>query len=151
MKAESLLWHVHTIFSGLYMVGGAFVFQHIEQDSLLEHAIEAENVSNYLKRTTLRPLMFPRLSRTTRCTSGRWPPSITCSGPGSGASAWPSSCWATRQASTEQQNVISNCKNRGLSKKRNQHWSILVPDKALIDTKQIFHISFCCSKHLFFF
>ena len=28
----------------LYMVGGAFVFQHIEQDSLLEHAVTAENV-----------------------------------------------------------------------------------------------------------
>ena len=32
---------------GLYMVGGAFMFQHIEQDSLMEHAIEAENVGNY--------------------------------------------------------------------------------------------------------
>ena len=29
------------------MVGGAFVFQHIEQDSLLEHAIKAENVTKW--------------------------------------------------------------------------------------------------------
>ena len=28
-----------------YMVGGAFIFQHIEQDSLLEQAITAQNVS----------------------------------------------------------------------------------------------------------
>ena len=31
---------------GLYMVGGAFVFQHIEQDSLLEQAVTAEKVWN---------------------------------------------------------------------------------------------------------
>ena len=30
---------------GLYMVGGAFVFQHIEQDSLLEQALTAERVN----------------------------------------------------------------------------------------------------------
>ena len=35
---------VFLFFSGLYTVGGAFLFQHIEQDSLLEHAIKAENV-----------------------------------------------------------------------------------------------------------
>ena len=29
-----------------YMVGGAFVFQHIEQDSLLEQAVTAQEVSN---------------------------------------------------------------------------------------------------------
>ena len=29
------------------MVGGAFVFQHIEQDSLLEHAVKAENVTKW--------------------------------------------------------------------------------------------------------
>ena len=31
-----------------YMVGGAFVFQHIEQDSLLEQAVTAQNVSAHL-------------------------------------------------------------------------------------------------------
>ena len=31
----------------LYMVAGAFIFQHIEQDSLLEHALEAEQVSRF--------------------------------------------------------------------------------------------------------
>ena len=29
-----------------YMVGGAFVFQHIEQDSLLEQAVTAQEVSS---------------------------------------------------------------------------------------------------------
>ena len=37
---------IQQFFTGLYMVGGAFVFQHIEQDSLLEHAIKAENVTH---------------------------------------------------------------------------------------------------------
>ena len=31
-----------------YMVGGAFVFQHIEQDSLLEQAVTAQEVSSQL-------------------------------------------------------------------------------------------------------
>ena len=30
-----------------YMVGGAFVFQHIEQDSLMEQALTAQDVSSY--------------------------------------------------------------------------------------------------------
>ena len=29
-----------------YMVGGAFVFQHIEQDSLMEQAVTAQDVSS---------------------------------------------------------------------------------------------------------
>lgn len=32
---------IQQFFPGLYMVGGAFVLQHIEQNSLLEHAIKA--------------------------------------------------------------------------------------------------------------
>ena len=30
-----------------YMVGGAFVFQHIEQDSLMEQAVTAQDVSSH--------------------------------------------------------------------------------------------------------
>ena len=37
-----------------YMVGGAFVFQHIEQDSLMEQAITAQEVS----RQQSEPLPF---------------------------------------------------------------------------------------------
>ena len=42
--SEDEILTLQQFFPGLYMVGGAFVFQHIEQDSLLEHAIKAENV-----------------------------------------------------------------------------------------------------------
>ena len=38
-----------------YMVGGAFVFQHIEQDSLLEQAETAQEVS---RRSVLDPSVF---------------------------------------------------------------------------------------------
>ena len=41
---RKIILTIQQFFTGLYMVGGAFVFQHIEQDSLLEHAIKAENV-----------------------------------------------------------------------------------------------------------
>ena len=37
-----------------YMVGGAFVFQHIEQDSLMEQALTAQDVSS-----KIRPLPPP--------------------------------------------------------------------------------------------
>ena len=43
----------------LYMVAGAFIFQHIEQDSLLEHALEAEQVIavlDIIHLSTLFPL-----------------------------------------------------------------------------------------------
>ena len=60
------------IFLGLYMVGGAFVFQHIEQDSLLEHAIRAENVTLFqiISKIVYLLLVFSQF-RTSRCTSGR--------------------------------------------------------------------------------
>ena len=45
----NILLRRNRFFLGLYMVGGAFVFQHIEQDSLLEHAIRAENVGTLFR------------------------------------------------------------------------------------------------------
>ena len=42
----------------LYMVAGAFIFQHIEQDSLLEHALEAEQVIAVLDIIHLS-MLFP--------------------------------------------------------------------------------------------
>ena len=59
-------------FLGLYMVGGAFVFQHIEQDSLLEHAIRAENVTLFwsISKIVYLLLIFSQF-RTSQCTSGR--------------------------------------------------------------------------------
>ena len=42
----------------LYMVSGAFIFQHIEQDSLLEHALEAEQVIAVLDIIHLS-MLFP--------------------------------------------------------------------------------------------
>ena len=61
------------IFLGLYMVGGAFVFQHIEQDSLLEHAIRAENVGSLFRPISKIVYLLLNFSqyRTSQCTSGR--------------------------------------------------------------------------------
>ena len=66
-----ILLRRNRFFPGLYMVGGAFVFQHIEQDSLLEHAIRAENVTNIplISEIEYFLLIFSQF-RTSRCTSG---------------------------------------------------------------------------------
>ena len=67
----NILLRRNRFFLGLYMVGGAFVFQHIEQDSLLEHAIRAENVTKcHFQRWNIFLLIFSQF-RTLRCTSGR--------------------------------------------------------------------------------
>ena len=69
----NILLRRNRFFLGLYMVGGAFVFQHIEQDSLLEHAIRAENVGSLFRpisKIVYLLLIFSQY-RTSQCTSGR--------------------------------------------------------------------------------
>ena len=95
---------------GAYMVGGAFLFCELEQDSLQDQAIIAENVNNQLTLLSLQFLYF-RQFKTTLFTFGSSQMSITFFSPDNGETRCPISSWSIRRmwCSTSRMAMLETC------------------------------------------